>query len=411
MNQRLVSGFWVTVLILVVMGWFSYTSIREFSETSKVVARSNAYLSVLERLLTNVVSAESEVRGFVIMGNEEYLGLYNGSVREVEVGLERLITTPAPKTTDETEDKLAQLIRARMERLRMSIDARRRGGLDEAVNLAGVGKRLMDELRGLSDNIYRTEQNALSDAAMRLELISARSTWIISVGSLLAVTFSLVSTLAIGRAESNRRILERALLEISEREQRRIGQDLHDGLCQQLTGIALMVRGLHGNVNQAARGDAATVLSLINGCIEETRLVTRGLHPVSEELGGLMVGLRELVEGTRSASDIDCVLDVPPALVIRDEATGTNLYRIAQEAMRNAVKHASPRRITIRIGVIGEVLGLEVEDDGAGIRLTEGRRGLGLEIMRYRAASIGGRLSVASREGGGTIVRCEGVRV
>jgi CHASE3 domain sensor protein len=133
MNQRLVSGFWVTVLILVVMGWFSYTSIREFSETSKVVARSNAYLSVLERLLTNVVSAESEVRGFVIMGNEEYLGLYNGSVREVEIGLERLITTPAPKTSDETEDKLAQLIRARMERLRMSIDARRRGGLDAGV--------------------------------------------------------------------------------------------------------------------------------------------------------------------------------------------------------------------------------------------------------------------------------------
>jgi signal transduction histidine kinase len=411
MNQRLVSGFWVTVGILVVMGWFSYTSIREFSETSKVVARSNAYLSALERLLTNVVSAESEVRGFVIMGNEDYLTLYNVLVSEVDAGLSRLIATPASKTSDETEEKLAQLIRARMERLRMSIDARRRGGLDEAVSLAGVGKRLMDELRGLADNIYRMEQNALSDAAKRLDLISVRSTWIISVGSLLAVTFSMVSTLAIGRAESNRRILERALLEISEREQRRIGQDLHDGLCQQLTGIALMVRGLQGSVGEAARADAAAVLSLINGCIEETRLVTRGLHPVSEELGGLMVGLRELVEGTRSATDIDCCLEVPAALTIRDESTGTNLYRIAQEAMRNAVKHASPQRIAIRIGLVGDQLRLEVEDDGAGIRLVEGRRGLGLEIMRYRAASIGGSLTITSREGGGTVVRCIGVRI
>lgn len=411
MNQRLVSGFWVTVAILVVIGWFSYRSIREFSETSKLVARSNAFLSLLERLLTNVVSAESEVRGFVIVGNEEYLLLYNGLVREVEAGLEKLRTTPALKTSDEMEEKLSLLIRARMDRLRMSIDARRRGGLDEAVNLAGVGKRLMDELRGVSDNIYRIEQKALSDAAMRLNLISVRSTWIISVGSLLAVTFSLVSTLAMGRAESNRRILEKALLEISEREQRRIGQDLHDGLCQELTGIALMVRGLQKSVDPAARDEAATVLSLINGCIEETRLVTRGLHPVSEELGGLMVGLRELVEGTRSASDIECILEVPSALVIRDEATGTNLYRIAQEAMRNAVKHASPWRIVIRIGMVGEQLWLEVEDDGMGIRLTDGRRGLGLEIMRYRAASIGARLTVVSRAGGGTIVRCEGVRI
>ncbi len=411
MNQRLVSGFWVTVVILVVMGWFSYTSIREFSQTSKMVARSNAYLSVLERLLTNVVSAESEVRGFVIMGNEDYLGLYNGSVREVDAGLEKLAVTPAPRTSDETEEKLANLIRARMERLRMSIDARRRGGLDEAVSLAGVGKRLMDELRGVSDNIYRTEQNALSDAAMRLELISVRSTWIISLGSLLAVTFSLVSTLAIGRAQLNRRILERALLEISEREQRRIGQDLHDGLCQQLTGIALTEKGLQKGVEHSVRADAVAVLSLINQCIEETRLVTRGLHPVSEELGGLVVGLRELVEGTRAAADIECVLEIPPALVIRDEATGTNLYRIAQEAMRNAVKHASPRRIVVRISVVGDQLELEVEDDGTGVRLAEGRRGLGLEIMRYRAASVGGRLSVDSREGGGTIVRCKGVRI
>jgi signal transduction histidine kinase len=209
----------------------------------------------------------------------------------------------------------------------------------------------------------------------------------------------------------NRRILERALLEISEREQRRIGQDLHDGLCQQLTGIALMVKGLQKGVEHSVRADAVAVLSLINQCIEETRLVTRGLHPVSEELGGLVVGLRELVEGTRAAADIECVLEIPPALVIRDEATGTNLYRIAQEAMRNAVKHASPRRIIVRISVVGDQLELEVEDDGTGVRLAEGRRGLGLEIMRYRAASVGGRLSVDSREGGGTIVRCKGVRI
>ena len=119
----------------------------------------------------------------------------------------------------------------------------------------------------------------------------------------------------------------------------------------------------------------------------------------------------KLVEGARASTDIDCVLETPASFVIRDEATGTNLYRIAQEAMRNAVKHASPKRISVRIAFREGNLSMEVEDDGSGLRLAEGRRGLGLEIMRYRAASIGGRFSVEERLGGGTIVRCSGVRI
>jgi hypothetical protein len=213
-----------------------------------------------------------------------------------------------------------------------------------------------------------------------------------------------MSTLALSRAISNRERLERSLLEISEREQRRIGQDLHDGLCQQLTGISLMISSFQRNLSPDAEAEQRQIVRLINGCIEEARLVTRGLHPVPNEPAGLVVGLRELVDKVHSETAISCELLITGEVYIVDVAISSNLYRIAQEAVRNAIKHSGAKTIRVHLLMSVGNINLTIEDDGSGFLLDSSRRGLGLEIMRYRATSIGGRLSVKCNQPTGTLV-------
>ncbi|NBV85021.1 MAG: hypothetical protein EBS01_01870 [Verrucomicrobia bacterium] len=404
MNQRVVSGFSLTVLILVLIGWFSYRSILEFRTTADLVSRSHYLANIRESLLTDIVSAESEARGYVIMGRGEYLKLYTEAVSEVKKGIESLRDLQPESVSPSLVERLIVLIEMRLERLRITIEARQLEGLDAVVGVAGVGKRLMDEVRAVASEIEAVEDRNLEKAAVRLREVSDRTTWIIGMGSILAVVFHLSSTLALGRAVSNRERLERSLLDISEREQRRIGQDLHDGLCQQLTGISLMVSSLHRKMLPGTEHELTQISGLINSSIEETRLVTRGLHPVPDEPGGLVVGLRELADGVHSSSRVNCEFSVLGVVQITDTAVSSNLYRIAQEAVRNAVKHSGAQNISILLQGLEQRLELKIEDDGGGLPKEPFRKGLGLEIMKYRAASIGGQLSIARRVGAGTVV-------
>ncbi|RFC44338.1 MAG: sensor domain CHASE3-containing protein [Verrucomicrobia bacterium] len=279
MKHRAVSGFSLTVLLLVIIGWFSYTSIREFRSTADLVSRSHYLANIRESLLTDIVSAESEARGYVIMGREEYLKLYAEAVSDVKKGIQRLREVQAQSVSPALVERLINLIEMRLERLRITLEARQLEGLDAVVGVASIGKRLMDEVRAVVAENEAVEDKNLGEAAVRLREVSERTTWIIGMGSVLAVVFHLASTLALSRAISNRERLERSLLDVSEREQRRIGQDLHDGLCQQLTGISLMISSLHRKMLQGSEHELTQISSLINSSIEETRLVTRGLHP------------------------------------------------------------------------------------------------------------------------------------
>jgi signal transduction histidine kinase len=404
MNQRVVSGFSLTVLLLVLIGLFSYQSIIEFRTTADLVARSHYLADARDNLIMNIVSAESEARGFVIVGGQEYLDLYMKAVEDVRAGAKLLREVQHQSAAPELIDRLLELIERRLERLRITIEARRIEGFDAVVGVAGVGKRLMDEMRGVATRIEAEEDRKLAEAAARLRLVSTRATWIIGLGSVLAVVFHLSSTLLLSRAVANRERLERALLEVSEREQRRIGQDLHDGLCQQLTGISLMttslLRSLGGGIEQELR----KVVGLINGCIEEARLVTRGLHPVPDEPGGLAVALRELVDGVHMQSSVNCELALHENVEISDHGVCSNLYRIAQEAVRNALKHSGAKNIRLSLSQGPAEIELRIEDDGSGLPLQSGQRGLGLGIMKYRASTIGGTLQVSGSAASGTVV-------
>jgi len=206
------------------------------------------------------------------------------------------------------------------------------------------------------------------------------------------------------------RRLEREILNTSEEEQRRIGRDLHDGLGQDLTGIGFASRVLERKLRSRSVeewSDAGRIAELVNDAIDKTRALARGLHPVEIGEDGLPIALKALAEGTGKMFGIACVFTSRgEAPLVREEIT-THLYRIAQEAVHNAVRHSRSPCVRIDLSVRGDQLVLEVTDDGCGFSgaATAGG-GLGVQIMHYRARLIGAELRIRQLESGGTSVQC-----
>ena len=218
-------------------------------------------------------------------------------------------------------------------------------------------------------------------------------------------------TIALTEEMAERQRLEREMLDVGERERRRIGRDLHDSLGQLLTGTALAGQVLHERL--AAREldeavDASRVVGLVEEAIELTRSLSRGLDPVEMAGGGLDEGLRELAMTTSAHPNVRCEYYCPCAIAIRDQAAAGHLYRISQEAISNAIRHGRASHIALRLEPVGEGLRLVVDDDGSGLP-PPGRRGpgMGLRIMAHRAAMMNGTLEVRARAGGGSTVVCE----
>lgn len=214
----------------------------------------------------------------------------------------------------------------------------------------------------------------------------------------------------IGRDISERRRLERELLEISNREQRRIGHDLHDGVCQQLAGIAYLVDILGDKLHEKGAGEAADaekIEALINEATLQARAVARGLFPVRLEENGLVSALEELATTTSSRFKINCrfVCAQPPARV--DNETALHLYYIAQEATLNAARHGKAATVKISLAPEGRRFRLGVQDDGCGfLPAGANRAGMGIRIMRYRAKVVGATLDLQSQPESGTLVTC-----
>jgi signal transduction histidine kinase len=216
------------------------------------------------------------------------------------------------------------------------------------------------------------------------------------------------------RAEENEveaRSLQKELLEITDTEQRRIGHDLHDGLGQHLTGIAFMSKLLEQRLASKAIAeteDARKIAGLVNKAIGWTRDLARGLAPVDLDRDeGLDSALRQLTEATGELYGAHCSFESVGAEPFRNPPVAIHLYRIAQEAMNNAIKHGRPQSVMVRLTRRGGEIRISVEDDGIGFDPISVRSGgMGLRIMRYRAKMISGRLEVRKREGGGTVVAC-----
>jgi len=212
----------------------------------------------------------------------------------------------------------------------------------------------------------------------------------------------------IATMETERKRLEKEIIGISELEQRRLGQDLHDGLCQQLAGIELMSQVLEQRLSTKSKDDAVRAGEIarhVRAAIAQTRGLARGLSPVELDENGLMFALQELSANVEKMFNVECKFRCDAAVLISDNATATHLFRIAQEAASNAVKHGKAKRVEIGLTALPEKITLTITDDGAGFPAQPGK-GMGLRIMNYRAGIIGGALTIQDNASGGTTVAC-----
>jgi PAS domain S-box-containing protein len=215
--------------------------------------------------------------------------------------------------------------------------------------------------------------------------------------------------IAVAMNVTERTRLERQILEISDREQARIGQDVHDGLCQQLIGVAFAANSLQQALGSEIHPQSPTaqrLCRLLDEAITESRRVCRGLYPVRLEAEGLGPALEELAASVRERHAAQCRCEVAARRVRCGLTASTHLYRIAQEAVNNALKHSGCQNILIRLSGSEASLELAIKDDGHGIKSAPRRSpGMGLHIMDYRARSIGGTLRIQGDEAG-TLVAC-----
>lgn len=204
--------------------------------------------------------------------------------------------------------------------------------------------------------------------------------------------------------------LEEEILEISESERQRIGQDLHDDLGQQVAGAVFMSQALARELtllSSPAAQSASRLMETLQRALDLTRTLARGLHPVAMEVGGLSHALSELVEKTSQLFGNRCEFSCPQPVSDLDNTQATHLYRIAQESVTNAVKHGQASHIAVSLTETPLTLVLSIRDNGTGLSHPAPKaEGMGLRIMRYRADIIGGDLTLASPSSGGTTVTC-----
>ncbi|HMA00156.1 MAG TPA: PAS domain-containing protein [Steroidobacteraceae bacterium] len=223
---------------------------------------------------------------------------------------------------------------------------------------------------------------------------------------------NIAAVLGVGRDITSQRRLERALLEAANREQQRLGSEIHDGLGQELTGLAMFLTAL---ANGARRGKPPTaesldqVLDIAVSAIASCRDIARGLAPVDEARGGLVQALRDMVAFQRDSFKTDVQLEVDQGVPMRLPPDAIDhLYRIAQEGVINARKYANATCIRVALVTQPDRVHLDIVDNGIGPLATNAAsNGLGVRTMRYRASLIGAELSIDSGQGGGTHVVCE----
>lgn len=214
---------------------------------------------------------------------------------------------------------------------------------------------------------------------------------------------------------SERRQLENEILQVSEREQQRIGHELHDGLCQEMAGIAFALQSLQQKAAAGGIIDAAEirkVTALLNDAIRHGRGLSHGLYPVNPQPNGLSVALSRLALDTSDAHKIDCKFRAANDVEVRDVSVATHLYRIAQEAVREALRQGRANEITIELEHNGQGLTLSVSDNGLPLSSKERYRiEMVARMMQHRARVIGAKLRIESaRSDGGVKVICQWAR-
>jgi PAS domain S-box-containing protein len=213
---------------------------------------------------------------------------------------------------------------------------------------------------------------------------------------------------ALKREIERREALEREILAVTERERGRISQDLHDTLCQELTATAILLKSRaknFGTDNPKCAQSLEEAAQTVNQNVGLARDLARNLRPFDFMPGGLISALRQLA--ARTNKRVHCRCDCSKRIYVRDRDVSVNLYRIAQEAVNNSLKHAQASHVVIGLRRRDNALVLFIRDDGAGFQPSKKRRGLGIHFMTYRAHVVNGKLSIDTQPGRGTTITCQ----
>lgn len=209
---------------------------------------------------------------------------------------------------------------------------------------------------------------------------------------------------------TERKQLEKEIIRISDREQWRIGQELHDGLGQQLTAIELMCQSLKGDLAELLPDSAEQVARMsiyLREAISQTRALAHGLTPFMLDAGGLQSALEKLTERTSSLGRLKCQFICPSPVLLKDREAAGHFFRIAQEAVNNALKHAGATEILLQLTGSDGLVQLKVSDNGKGLpKVQRQKDGIGLQVLKHRANTIGAELTVESKPGKGVTVTC-----
>ena len=208
---------------------------------------------------------------------------------------------------------------------------------------------------------------------------------------------------------TERNQLQREILKISEQEQARIGHNLHDGIGQTMTGVASLMESLESELSGTQRKSAERIREILQDALQEVRRMSHGLSPSAVKNRGLGGALQLLAETIRINHRTACTCEVDPAIQIGDAEKESHIFRIAQEAANNAIRHGHPKKVAISLRHFGtDECVLMIENDGLGITKKKGKTnsGIGLQVMDYRANLIGGTLKVVSKPRRGVSVSC-----
>jgi PAS domain S-box-containing protein len=259
-------------------------------------------------------------------------------------------------------------------------------------------------------DLAKQEQSLLRDEYRIIRADTGQIAWMAAFGRFLTdESGEGVRNVGVSFDITHRKKLEREVLEIAEREQWRIGQELHDSVGQELTGLGLMADALHQKLDGKAPHDqiAARLSEGIDRVHQQIRTLSRGLVPVLVEAKGLWAALDDLATTTSKQTGISITFDSPQRCEVANHNRAMELFRIAQEAVSNALRHGKPDHVRLSLLSGEHNLRLCIQDDGVGMPTRPAEStGMGLRIMEYRAQQIGGTLQIAPAQGGGTVVTC-----
>jgi signal transduction histidine kinase len=204
--------------------------------------------------------------------------------------------------------------------------------------------------------------------------------------------------------------LEKMIFSIEEREQKLIGQNLHDSLGQTLTGIAFKTKSIENRLEKNVRispDDLSQITSLVKRSIEETKNLAKQLLSLGPEDESLVMALNKLASDTEKIYGISCSFQCDDNFQLFNKTAVTHFYRIAQESVTNAVKHGNPNTVSISLAREGDRVILTIKDDGKGMNQGSGStQGLGLQIINHRATAIGAEIDIQSGTNNGTAIVC-----